>query len=58
MAKGKDSRLFRRVWEISPETRITPSSKIYKKKDRHFDYRDELDKDDNEDNKPPEDTED
>lgn len=32
----------RRTWEIDPSVRITPNSKIYKKKDRKYDYKKDL----------------
>lgn len=43
MSKDKKLKLSRRTWAINPETRVVPSSKIYKKKDRQFDYKDYLD---------------
>lgn len=46
MSKNKKPKLSRRTWEISPETRVTPSSKIYKKKDRGYDYRKDLENED------------
>lgn len=54
MSKNKKLKLSRRTWEISPETRVTPSSKIYKKKDRGYDYRKDLIDSENDKDNPEE----